>query len=308
MSEYKYTPVCGLFNLGEGPHWKQSNECVYFVDAFVGDVCRFDTKSSEVERKRVGGTVTIIIPWHESEDHFVVSKDHELLQYEWSTGKTKSLTFVENDLPTRFNDGKCDRNNRLWIGTMGHETSPAVVPPEMGSLYCINKDYSVKRRVQNVSLSNGIAWSPDNKLMYFADSVKREVYVFDYEAETGDVSNQRTFFDYEKHGKPDEVPDGMTIDVTGKIWVANWSGGRLIRLDPETSKIINEVNFEKVSRVTSLCFGGTQLNKLYVTSSWRGLSDEQRTAQPTAGSLFEVTFPKENIKGFLGDSFNGNNI
>ncbi|RWS20708.1 hypothetical protein B4U80_08713 [Leptotrombidium deliense] len=306
MSEYKCTPVCGPFNLAEGPHWQEKNGCVYFVDAFVGDVYKFDTNSKALERKQIGGCVTIIIPWEGTTDHFVLSEGHELFQFEWKTGKRQTLCFIEKNEQTRFNDGKCDRRNRLWIGTMGMETKPAVVPPEMGSLYCVNKDYSVDQKVNKVSLSNGIGWSPDNYFLYFSDSAKRKVYVFDYKDDTGAVYNQRVFVDYDKIGKPGEVPDGLTVDVTGKVWIAGWDGNRVIRVDPETGKIINEVKVENVSQVTSLCFGGPEMNKLYVTSAWKGLSDEKRKLQPSAGSIFEVIFPKENIKGFFGDCFAGN--
>ncbi|RWS18922.1 hypothetical protein B4U80_09181, partial [Leptotrombidium deliense] len=244
MSEYKCIPICGPFNLGEAPHWQHRNGSLYFVDAWAGDVCKFHESSKQLERKHIGGCVTIIIPREENEDKFIVSKGQELLQFEWSTGITKSITFVEQDSPTHFNDGKCDRNGRLWIGTMGFETSPAVVTPDLGSLYCINKDYTVKRCVKNVSLSNGIAWSADNKLLYFADSAKRKVYVFDYHSSEGDVSNQRVFVDYEKQCKIGENPDGITVDTSGKVWVANWDGERVIRVDPETAQIISEVTID----------------------------------------------------------------
>ncbi|RWS15397.1 regucalcin-like protein [Dinothrombium tinctorium] len=305
MAEYKCEPISGAFELGEGPHWDEINQTLYFVDAFVGDFCKLNLSTKNLQKVHLDGTVTIIIPWSGEHDDFIVSNERNLLKLTWSTKEVKLLASVDIENPNnRCNDGKCDRKGRLWIGTMGPESVPGVVDPDLGSLFSVNGNYEVIKQADKISLSNGMLWSVDNQKMYFVDSFRRHIYLFDYDFEEGCISNKRLFFNYAKHDcEENELPDGMAVDASDKLWVACYNGGRLIRIDPETGKIMQSVRFENASKITSLCFGGPHLNQLFVTSAFKGLSEEQHKHETNAGHLFQVTFEKENIRGLIGDRF-----
>ncbi|XP_013788765.1 regucalcin-like [Limulus polyphemus] len=186
---------------------------------------------------------------------------------------------------------------------MGLETSPAEVDLGQGCLYSLDpSSLSVSKQVENVNLSNGLAWSSDNRLMFFIDSIPGKVYVFDYDVETGVLSNQRTLVDFTvSRGYQDcGIPDGMTIDIEGKLWVACYNGSCVVRIDPARGDLLQKIEFP-VSKITSCCFGGPNYNELYVTSAIKGLTDEQHKQQPLAGAVFKVA--DLGVKGFAPACF-----
>ena len=151
-----------------------------------------------------------------------------------ATGRRAHIEDPEDHLPdNRFNDGKCDPAGRLWAGTMAIDESHGA-----GALYCLHPDLTVHRMVPNVSVSNGLAWSLDQKTMYFVDSPTRRIVGFDYELESGSIDNARTIFDVPEGAG---FPDGMTIDAEGHLWVALWNGGRVLRVDPAAGAISDEI-------------------------------------------------------------------
>jgi sugar lactone lactonase YvrE len=296
------------YDLGEGPHWYERDQVLYFVDAFVGDFVRLDPVSKKDQKVQFDDVVTIIIPYEEGRGDFLVTKWTGLYRLNWESKALTLLREVEDgqERNTRFNDGKCDAKGRLWVGTMGVESSPGVVVPDQGSLYSMDSGLIVDRKVRGVSLSNGIAWSLDNSTMYFIDSTKRHVYAFDFNLEQGTVSNQRVIFDFNGHPEcgADELPDGMTIDREGKLWVASFYGGRIMKIDPNSGTLMESVALP-AKKITSLCFGGQEMDTLYVTSARKGLTPEEIKDQPLAGSIFKVTFNESKPKGFVGVKFLG---
>uniref|UniRef100_T1IXB7 SMP-30/Gluconolactonase/LRE-like region domain-containing protein n=1 Tax=Strigamia maritima TaxID=126957 RepID=T1IXB7_STRMM len=276
-------------NLGEGPFWDEKRGNLYYVDAFVGDVCKLNPDDKTVEKKHFGdGVTTIVIPVDNSQDEFIVSYSKKILHFNWKTDEKSELAEIEagND-KTRLNDGKCDAKGRLWMGTV-----PTVAEPELGSLYRVNGPNNMTKHFGNVNLSNGMAWSNDSKYMYFADSMKRLIHVFDFDNQNGEISNDRILFDYNanRDAKPTELPDGMTIDLDGKLWVANYYGGRILNIDPNTAQIIDKIDLP-ATNITSLCFGGPNLNQFYITSAYRDITDAQRKNEPLAGSISINVFP-----------------
>merc|ERR550532_660465 len=132
-----------------------------------------------------------------------------LALYEWDTGMVSTVQEVELDSGTRFNDGKCDAKGRLWAGTMGPEVGNAKVEPEAGALYCLDVDRSIEKKVSKVHISNGMAWTEDNKTMYYIDSIPRKVYAYDFDLETGNISNRRTAVEFAPGTEAEYgVPDG----------------------------------------------------------------------------------------------------
>jgi len=161
---------------------------------------------------------------------------------------------------------------------------------DCGALYCMYPDRSVKKFLDGVGISNGIAFSQDSKIMYYIDSNLKRIDAFDYNVESGELlqETRRTV------GRiPEKLgwPDGMTIDNQGKLWVGQWDGGCLSRWDPTTGQLMTTVELP-CSRITSAIFGGPELDELYVTSASFKLDVNK---EPLAGAIFRVRIP--GVKG-----------
>jgi sugar lactone lactonase YvrE len=151
-----------------------------------------------------------------------------------------------------------------------------------GSLYRLDSAGSVSRVLAGVTISNGLAWSDDAATMYYIDSPTQRIDAFSYAADTGEIRDRRPVVHI-----PAELgsPDGLTIDADGGLWVALWGGGAVHRyLDGRLDRVIRL----PVSQPTSCTFGGPDLDELYVTSAWKGLSPDLRRAEPLAGALLRV--------------------
>jgi sugar lactone lactonase YvrE len=200
---------------------------------------------------------------------------------------------IEADrLDTRTNDGACDAVGRIWVGTMARdERSP------VAALYRVDADYTVTAVVTGTTISNGLGWSPSGRQFYFIDSPTCRVDVFDCNLGTGELENRRRFAAVEVEGA---VPDGLTVDAEGGVWVALHGGWGLQRFSPE-GELVATVALP-VERVTSCCFGGDDLRDLYVTTRREGLSASERAAQPLAGCLLRLDV---GVAGLQTDAFAG---
>ena len=190
----------------------------------------------------------------------------------------------------RFNDGKVDRQGRFWAGTMTPQGATS-------SLYRIDPDLEVRHMAGGITISNGIAWSPDNRRMYYADSLRYTVYDYRYNLETGEIDKQRVFIEVEPSFG---IPDGLTVDSQGFIWVAFYDGWKVVRYKPDGS-IDMQIDLP-VARPTCPAFGGQNLDELYITTAVDGLSVDELEEQPMAGDLFMV---KPGIKGLPEPKFTG---
>jgi sugar lactone lactonase YvrE len=184
---------------------------------------------------------------------------------------------VERDIPgNRMNDAKCDPAGRLLAGTMAFDLSP-----HSAALYRVEPDWSFEEISRDVTQSNGIAWSPDGGRMYFIDSATQGIDVFDYDAGTGSAGNRRRLVTIDPaHG----IPDGMTADDQGNLWVACFGGAAVRRFSPAGEEL-DQVHFP-VTQVTSCAFGGPGLADLYVTTAAYRLSPGQLRGEPHAGATF----------------------
>jgi len=191
----------------------------------------------------------------------------------------------------RYNDGKCDPAGRLWVGSMGME------PPNRykASLYRLDQDLSITRILDSITVSNGICWSLDKTKMYYIDTPTGKVKVFDYDDQTGGISNGRTAVEI-----PDGMggPDGMTIDSEGHLWVCLWGGSCVGCFDPETGELLKRINIP-AKNITSCAFGGKDLQTLFVTSANTGMSPEDAEKYPHAGGLFAVEMDVKGVPTFF---------
>ena len=211
--------------------------------------------------------------------------------------ETEQLTLIadpETHLPgNRFNDGKCDAAGRLWAGTMGIEPKSA-----SGHLYSLHPDLTVHRHLDNLTISNGLAWSLDHQTMYFIDSPTQQVVAFDFNLEMGTLSNQRVVIEIPKEAG---LPDGMTIDSDGKLWIALWGGSQVAQWDPVSGQCLRQIPVP-ASQVASCAFGGPNLDVLYITTARIGLSPTDLATQPQAGGLFKT---QPGVRGVPAYEFTG---
>ncbi|KAI2806338.1 hypothetical protein BLOT_008293 [Blomia tropicalis] len=281
-------------DLGEGPHWDKSVSSLYYVDAFVGDVHRYETKEGKHSRINLGDLVTIVIPIEGQPDHVIVSLRNKIVDLNWSNKTHTVLAEVSPDLngKERFNDGKIDPFGRLWIGTVLHDDSGAIVPYG-GSLYKLSNN-KFEKMSSNFTISNGMAWNHNRTQMYFNDSEDRKTYVFDFNLTDGTILNKRVLLDYSQfsnlYGR-EEYPDGMAIDVDDNIWIALYGGARVIHIDPrQNGKLLHSVPVP-APQTTSLAFGGKDFSKLYVTTGNGNVKDnhELKLKYPHAGKIFKIS-------------------
>lgn len=265
--------------LGEGPYWVPEDDCLLWVDIHRGQLHRtyfpsgetvtMDLDAASAAFPAVGGGIltaggsqlTLRLPAERGE--------------RWTT---RVIAAVPARDGIRFNDAGVDPAGRLWVGSMHTgETEP------LGELYRLDPGGILTMVVKGVTVSNGLGWSPDGSRMYYADSPMRRIDVFDYDPATGEAVERRAFADLSAF---DGVPDGLTVDADGCVWVAIWGGGVLRRLAPDgTQDTVLQV---PVSQPTSCAFGGPGMGDLYVTTASIGLSEAERAAQPLAGRLLRL--------------------
>jgi sugar lactone lactonase YvrE len=262
-------------DVGEAPHWDERTETLLFVDLTAGAVFRYDQSGVQLGSFSVGQEVSAVVP---RRGGGLVLAVRDGIAAVSDSGADFELTApVERDIHgNRMNDAKCDPSGRLFAGTTAFDFSP-----HSAALYRVAADWSFEPVVRDVTQSNGIAWSPDGRQMYFIDSATQGVDVLDFDVGTGSVGNRRRLVTIARaHG----VPDGMTADNRGNLWVACF-GGAAVRCYSPAGALLDEVLFP-VAQVTSCAFGGADLADLYVTTAAYRMSADQRQREPLAGATF----------------------
>ena len=276
--------------IGEGPIWDDGNATLLFVDSAIGRIYRLDPASGGLASLEIGQQIGAAIPRRRG--GLVVSGRDGLLSVD-ADGAVALRVPIERDRGnSRMNDAKCDNHGRLWSGTIPLEH-------ERGScaLYRVDADLTLARVEDGISVSNGIAWSPDETIMYHVDTVSRGIDMYDYDAATGNAKGRRRFVGIDR---ADGLPDGITVDVEGHVWVALYKGGAVRRYAPD-GRWVGQITLP-VSAVTSCGFGGSGMTDLYITTATHGLSDERRRDEPTAGALFRY---RSEISGMRTNRFAG---
>ncbi|XP_032241153.1 regucalcin [Nematostella vectensis] len=299
MAEISVLEGC-FAQLGEAPHWDEQSSKLVYVDILGKSVHLYDAATGKDTKYDFDDTVGAAVP-RKTGGSVVVLCGRSYTYLDLETGKKEVVATVDEDKPNnRFNDGKCDPAGRFWAGSMGPEPRATEVVPEQGSLFCLHADGAVTKHDSKITISNGLGWSPDNKTMYFIDSIPaRCVYAYDFDMPTGSISNRRIAVQVDPlYG----VPDGMSVDSDGMLWVAMYNGGKVVRYDPSNGKELSVIEFP-VSKTTSCCWMGPDYDQLIVTSERCRLSQEEKDAQPLAGSVFRVK--NLGAKGLPSIPFNG---
>jgi sugar lactone lactonase YvrE len=274
--------------LGEGPVWDPRAAALYWLDIPEKRLFRWSAAD---------GTRAIALSHHvcsllpRASGGFIGGGYDGFLAIAPDFGITV-IGQPEPGLPgNRFNDGKLDRAGRLWAGTMDRAEAA-----DTGSLYRLDADLRWTAIDTGYRVTNGPAFSRDGRMLYHSDSARQTVYAFDLAAD-GSASNRRVHLQF---GAGDGYPDGMTVDADDCLWIAFWDGACLRRFAPDGARIAEHAM--PVQRPTSCCFGGPDLDQLFITSASRDLTAAQRTGQPLAGGLFML---RPGVRGLADLPFAG---
>jgi sugar lactone lactonase YvrE len=264
--------------LAEGPVWDARRRAICWIDIVNGELHEYQPAERKHRKIQVHDMIGCIALCKSGD--FIAALQKGFAFINRISGSVKMIADPEAHLPSnRFNDGKCDPAGRFWAGTMSLSEEA-----KAGSLYVVEKDLSLSKKVEGATIPNGLAWSLDHQIMYYIDTPTCEVAAFDFNKSTGSISNKRIVIQIpEQEG----YPDGMTIDSEGMLWIAHWDGWQVTRWNPDTGEKLSSISLP-VAQVTSCTFGGDQLQDLYITSAKAGLAEEQLQQQPLAGALFVV--------------------
>jgi sugar lactone lactonase YvrE len=277
-------------HLGEGPHWDERTGELLWVDITRGRIHAWSPPDGRVRTQPLDGEVSAVIPRADEPGH-VLAAGHRILLRDDDTETV--LAVVEQDLPdNRFNDCKCDPQGRLWAGTMSKTRAPGTA-----ALYRLVPGRELERVIDGTTISNGLAWSPSGDTMYFIDSTTQRVDAFDFDATTGDIDGRRALIDIDPN---DGLPDGMTVDADGGIWICLFGGAALRRYTPD-GRLDASIPLP-TTNPTSPCFGGPDLQALYVTTARHGLTPDQLARERLAGALLALT---PGVQGLPGNRFAG---
>tara|TARA_B100000315_G_C14555965_1_gene578170 strand:+ start:440 stop:1318 length:879 start_codon:yes stop_codon:yes gene_type:complete len=263
--------------LGEVPVWDADAGCLWWTDVFRPALHRLDAASGKVMSWTPPDKVHSFAL--RKSGGLVIAGRKGFALYDPESGVYEPLHDPRDDSEgTLLNDGRADRQGRFWAGSMDK-----MLKRPSGQLFRLDADGTSQAEADGITLSNGVAFSPDGGTLYYADSLQKIIYAYDLAVDTGTLSNKRVFAET---GALPGIPDGATVDSEGFLWSARFDGSRVLRHAPDGS-VVAEIALP-VSRVTSCALGGTDLKTLYITSAFFRLSEEQRAKQPLAGALFAV--------------------
>jgi len=277
-------------DLGEGAIWNSQTGELLWINITGKILNIYNPKTGNNKELFTGQMIGTVVPC--SSDKVLVALQNGIFSLDPFTGTKVLIVDPEEDLSdNRFNDGKCDPAGRFWVGTMSTKDEKGA-----GSLYRLDKDSSIHKMIENVSISNGIVWSPDASKMYYIDTPTQQVKEYDYNNETGEISNPKVAVEISTElGSP----DGMTIDADGNLWIALWGGSAVGCWNPETGKLIRKIEVP-AKNVTSCAFGDDDLGTLYITTARRNTTNEELKKYPEAGGVFK-TIP--GVKGVKANYF-----
>jgi sugar lactone lactonase YvrE len=270
--------------LGESPLWSVAEQCLYYVDIPKRQVLRLDPVSGQLRQWQLDsepGCIALI-----EGGGLAVAQRNGLWHLNTQTGEHRQLAVAPFDSALqRFNDGKPDAQGRFWIGTIDDARAP-----HAGLYRYVNGSFV--SMAEGIVTSNGVAWSPDLRRMYWSDTKAHEIYALDFDVAAGAIGERQLFAKFAPRAAGESLdlyggrPDGAAVDVEGCYWVAMFEGQRLLRLSPAGEVLLD-------LRLPARCptmptFGGPDLRTLYITTASEGRSAEELAVQPLAGCVLQV--------------------
>lgn len=276
--------------MAEGPTWSVERNSLFWVDIEGKTLNEFKWQSGHLQQfslpDRVGFLAEV------GHDQLILGLQDGLYRFNLSSHKLILIQNIERGQENmRCNDGKCDTSGRLWFGTMDINTITGA-----GALYVFDQQQGLQKKLGKLDISNGMAWSLNNERFYHIDSTSRNVKSYFFDPIRGDIKFEKIIVEIpENQG----LPDGMTIDHEGKLWIAQWGGFGIGRWDPENGQLLSRIDLP-VPNVTSCAFGGEDLEYLFITTASQSLSKQQLEKYPLSGSVFVM---KTGSKGLLPNKF-----
>ncbi|KIF66580.1 gluconolactonase [Streptomyces sp. AcH 505] len=255
---------------GEGPVWAPEWAGLRWVDMLAGDVLHLEP-SGEIGRWHVGPVAAALRP--RTAGGMVIATEHDFVVADAPGEEPRLLATALTDPAIRLNEGGCDPQGNFYCGTMAYDETPGA-----GTLYRLRPDGDVSTVLTGVTISNGLAWSPDGTRAFYVDTPTGRVDVFDHDSATG-LHNRRPFVTIPADAGH---PDGLTVDAEGGIWVALWDGAAVRHYS--AAGALESVVELPVRNITACAFGGERLDELFITTSRHGDADPH----PAAGALFRV--------------------
>ena len=280
--------------LGECPVWSGRDRCLYWIDIDSHLVHRYDPEQARSDHRLLPGRPGSLALTHDA-DRLLVSMEHQLVDLTWSTGQVTPRAVLEADgIATRLNDGRTDPAGRFWVGSMD---DPTYSGDRAGTLHRVDPGSGSEAIRSDVGVSNGLAFSPDGSVMYWADTTRDLVWAYDYDVESGLPRNERVFLDFSQlPGRP----DGACVDESGCYWVACVYGWAVLRATPAGD--VDRVIDLPVEKPSMPAFGGSDLDTLYITSISTGGSVPLAPGQPWAGAVLTMA---PGVKGLPEPLFAG---
>jgi sugar lactone lactonase YvrE len=268
--------------LGECPLWDERAQALYWIDIRRPALRRLDHRSGRVETWPLPDLVGSIALC--DDDRLLVTLPDRIVLFDPASAALETVAEVTRVEGHRFNDGRCDRQGRFWVGTMHNITRG----PE-GVLYRLD-GARLTPVLSGICIPNSLGWSPDGRTMYFADSLQYTIYSYDFDPEGGTMGSRRVFATTTAPG----FPDGSVVDAEGCLWNAEFNAWRVVRYAPDGR--IDRIIDMPTHRPTCCTFGGPDLDILYITTASQQMSAEEMAKQPTAGALLAT---KPGMRGLL---------
>jgi L-arabinonolactonase len=280
--------------LGECPVWSAPEARLYWVDIDGRAIHRYDPATGlDEQRPAPGRPASLALT--ATPGRLLVAVERRLASFDWASGTWLDWMALEPDGGgNRLNDGRCDPGGRFWVGSM---FDPASAGRSIGLLHRVERDGTAVTVKSAIGVANGLAFAPDGRTMYFADTLRDTVWAYDYDVDTGEATNERVFLDF---GPLPGRPDGACVDADGCYWIACVFGSAVLRVTP-AGAIDRRIDVP-VEKPTMPAFGGPDLSTLFITTIGGGGSHAIDRTQPVAGGIFAVD---AGVKGLPEPRFDG---
>ena len=276
-------------SLGEGITYSSKNNNLYWLDiGNISKLYRMDLSSNKKEIFELPEIVTATSI--KSDDELIFATNNGLKLFNISNKKFVSIVNIENQqLSTRSNDGASDAYGRYWFGTMQNnfdkDGNSTPIKKNIGKLYKVDTNKKISIIEEGLGIPNTFVWSPDNRNFYFTDTLNGVIHNYDFELESGELSNKKDFASFNRGH-----PDGSTIDTDGCVWNCRWGGSCIVRFTPDGK--VDQIIEMPVQNITNCIFGGNDMKTLFITTA----SNDEENKNNLDGSLFAINLDYQGIE------------